>query len=402
MTITFDSSNFLEECREVQELPIASSTQKNAFLGNKLGSLKLGSLKLGLLKIWVVLITAQSLSFESASAIDIFDESSVFNRRLSGANRSVLDGQSFRAGLTRLARANQINLWIDREVNPSSIIETGALGPTLLAAFEQIASTNDCVVMPIGNVMLIGRTAWVDQLTTHVLQLSASEMGEVVNINWDQLTTPSEAFSSIMLDSNAPSVQLPHDLWPENHWQEIHRGVAEIMIRGQFEDKTLQNGEQRLATTQANQSLSRLYKLQPKTLKAIDQELRVQFPKVRPRKTATGVTIQGSASDHRSITHWLLERIQKPTSVKLDADTFSLKKISTSAENAFRQLAATANLQCEIHPSAVNACKGIVTLEGQDVTLRNLMEGIAKQIDVMIDWREAVIVIHRLPASINE
>lgn len=386
----------------MQERPIASSTQKNAFLGDTLGFITLRSGKLGLVKLWLVLIVAQSLSFQSASAIDIFDESSVLNRRLSGANRSVLDGQSFRAGLTRLAKANQLNLWIDREVNPSSIIENGALGPTLLAAFQQIASTQDCVVMPIGNVILIGRTEWVDQLTTRVMQLKASEMGAVANINWGHVTTPSEAFSRTMLDSGATSVKLPHDLWPENHWKEIHRGVAEIMIRGQFEDETLQNGDQRLATTKANQSLSRLYKLQPETLKAIDQELRVQFPEVKPRKVASGVTIQGNASDHRSITHWLLERIQKPTSVKLDADTFSLKKMSTSAENAFRQLAATANLQCEIHPSAENACKGIVTLEGQDVTLRDLMEGIAEQIDVTIDWRDAVIVIHRLPASINE
>ena len=391
----------------MQERPIASSTQKNAFLRDKLGLLKLGLLNLGSLKLrlpelLLVLIAAASLSFQSASAIDIFDESSVLNRRLSGANRSVLDGQSFRAGLTRLAKANQLNLWIDREVNPSSIIENGALGPTLLAAFQQIASTQDCVVMPIGNVILIGRQAWVDQLTIYIMQLSASEMGAVVNISWEHLTTPSEAFSRTTLDSNAPSVQLPHDLWPENHWQGIHRGVAEIMIRGQFEDQHLQNGDQRLADTQANQSLSRLYKLQPETLKAIDQELRVQFPDVKPRKVASGVTIQGNASDHRSITHWLLERIQKPTSVKLDTDTFSLKKMSTSAENAFRQLAATANLQCEIHPSAENACKGIVTLEGQDVTLRDLMEGIAEQIDVMIDWRDAVIVIHRLPALITE
>ncbi|MGC6443520.1 MAG: hypothetical protein ACON4H_12765 [Rubripirellula sp.] len=386
----------------MQERPIAFSTQKNAFLGDTLGFITLRSGKLGLVKLWLVLIVAQSLSFQSASAIDIFDESSVLNRRLSGANRSVLDGQSFRAGLTRLAKANQLNLWIDREVNPSSIIENGALGPTLLAAFQQIASTQDCVVMPIGNVILIGRTEWVDQLTTRVMQLKASEMGAVANINWDHVTTPSEALSRTMIDSGATSVKLPHDLWPENHWRGIHRGVAEIMIRGQFEDETLQNGDQRLATTKANQSLSRLYKLQPETLKAIDQELRVQFPEVKPRKVASGVTIQGNASDHRSITHWLLERIQKPTSVKLDADTFSLKKMSTSAENAFRQLAATANLQCEIHPSAENACKGIVTLEGQDVTLRDLMEGIAEQIDVTIDWRDAVIVIHRLPASINE
>lgn len=346
-------------------------------------------------KLLLVLFVAQSVHFPKAAAIDIFDETSVFNRRISSSNRSVLDGQSFRSSLTRLAKANQLNLWIDREVNPSSIITEGALGPTLFAAFQQIASTQNCEVMPIGNVILIGRPEWVDKLSADIMSLPASEMGSVLQVKWDHLTTPSEAFSKINLQTAGPSETLPHDHWPENTWNDVRRGIAAVLIRGQFHDEHLQSSDQQITVQKADRSIRRIYKLRPETLEPFVDQLRRQHPSIKPIKSETGVTILGSASEHRSITRWLLERQPESTSLNVDTATFSLKKMSTTAENAFRQLAATANLDCEIHQSAVNACKGIVTLEGQNVTLRKLMEGIAEQIDVMIDWQDTLIVIHR-------
>ena len=61
----------------------------------------------------------------------------------------------------------------------------------------------------------------------------------------------------------------------------------------------------------------------------------------------------------------------------------------------FRQLAKTAGLQCVIDSSAQAACSEFVTLEGENVTLRFLLERIAEQINATITWQDSKIIISK-------
>jgi hypothetical protein len=67
--------------------------------------------------------------------------------------------------------------------------------------------------------------------------------------------------------------------------------------------------------------------------------------------------------------------------------------LRTSAENAFRQLAQTAGKTCVIEPAAEKACKELITLEGQDVTLRQLIDLVSGQAGVTARWQGDKIVI---------
>ena len=85
----------------------------------------------------------------------------------------------------------------------------------------------------------------------------------------------------------------------------------------------------------------------------------------------------------------------------VNSDTFSLNRMSTSAENAFLQLAKIANLQCIIDDNAKLACKRMVTLEGKDVTLRFLMEQIAQQIGVELKWQPSTVTVTQASDSLR-
>ncbi len=76
-------------------------------------------------------------------------------------------------------------------------------------------------------------------------------------------------------------------------------------------------------------------------------------------------------------------------------DTFTLKKMSTTAENALIQFAQAAGRTCLIEADAVAACKQIVSIEGQDITLEQLIAMVAKQVGVEVRWHDDRIVVSK-------
>lgn len=332
-------------------------------------------------------------------ATDTFQESSVLTRRLRTRTNSVLDGQTFRVAMQKLADANQINIWFDRNINPSAMVTIGPVGPTVYLAMDQLARSQSCEAMPISNVLLVGRSAWIDRMTQAIFNTPRSAKGQLIDLEWDALTTPSEALKRLPKHADNSGPSLPHDHWPETKLQQIPSGIAEILIRGQF----AVNHDDGLSESSRNgrPTVHRAYTLDPPTLRAAITELPSVVPDAELRKTSTGLSIRATVKDHRIITQWILSRHESHQDVDVNSDTFSLNRMSTSAENAFLQLAKIANLQCIIDDNAKLACKRMVTLEGKDVTLRFLMEQIAQQIGVELKWQPSTVTVTQASDSLR-
>ena len=341
----------------------------------------------------ILILLLQTSIRTSASANDNFIESSAFSQRLKGRTNSIVDGKTFRSALERLTSANQLNLWLDRQVNPSAKIETGPVGPNVFLALQKIAASQSCEVMPIGNVVLVGRSAWIDLLTAEILRSSTSKANQPINVQWEDLTTPAEAISQVLGPSAAQRLKLPHDHWPATNLRQIQKRTAQILIEGQFNLGRIDPRNTVEKPLQPEVKIERTYQLQASTARHAWNDLPKLVPDALIKKSASGLLVRTPARGHRLVTQWVLSRHESTAGVDLDNDTFSLNRLSTSAENAFQQLAKTANLECVITPKAETACKRLVTLEGKDVTLRFLIEKIAKEIDVQIEWQPAAIII---------
>ena len=72
--------------------------------------------------------------------------------RLVAPKYTVVDGKSFRGALNSIAEHAQVNLWLDRLVDPTASVAMGAIGPTPFAAIQKLADSRGCVVMPVANV----------------------------------------------------------------------------------------------------------------------------------------------------------------------------------------------------------------------------------------------------------
>ncbi len=289
---------------------------------------------------------------------DDFSSDTRFFKLLTAPMTSVLDGKPFRSGLERIASQTGLNLWLDRQVDPSVLIELGPVGPTVFAAIEKLAESQDCAVMPVAGVVLVGRENWVQQTAAAILSIPPASRGGLINVSWNDLTTPEEALESVTGDGVASGVSgrqnaLPHDLWPAVQWQGIERAVAIALIFAQF-DSRADDGKSQLDPTQ---SFTRRYSQGIVTLPVIRQVMRAADPSSQVRVAGDWIVARGTIAAHRSATIAMLDQAGDSAGPDPDADTFQLKKMTTSAENALKQLAQMARKTCIIKAEAVEACQ---------------------------------------------
>jgi hypothetical protein len=306
---------------------------------------------------------------------------------------SIVDGQPFRQGLHRIADEANVNIWLDRRVDPSRTIRVGPVGPTVFAALEKLAASHDCVITPIDNVLLVGRATWVDQTLSNLLAITPSNNSRATTVKWDDLTTPQEALQNVTQPTNAPD--LPHDLWPAAMLRAVIPEVSITLILAQFDAKPQFSRTQpvpfQITRSPKATTASRTYLPGGRSteIRNIVAEL---DPKHKAKLSGTQLRIQTSPSVHRQLVSRLLKD-QQPAGPDPDRDTFTVRKMTTSAANAFQQLAASAGKKCVIDPAAANACQQQVTVEGQDITLKTLISRIAQQAGVQVTWQNDSILI---------
>lgn len=334
------------------------------------------------------------LLFSSGQLIaDDLTEASPIYGKLATPMNSVFDGKSFRSAISGIAEQIGLNVWVDRRIDPTTIINIESSGSTVYGVIEQIAASRDCVLMPIGNVLLVGRREWVAKLTATIQTASSRTSSKIIDVAWDDLATPATALNHVI--GNVPEVaeDLPHDLWPKTTWTQIRQDVAITLILAQFDlqfDKSL--FPQRIVTSpMGNQDRyerrysSKLARSVRPAVTAADKNSRV---KLSGKWLQTTASFDGHLSGTQAVFAALKPQLPDP-----DKDTFTLKQMRTNARSALQQLCGVAGRRCEIATDARQACEKIVTVEGQDATLRELIELVAKQAGVKATWGDGVISI---------
>jgi hypothetical protein len=346
-----------------------------------------------------LLVLAALIVIPCQTRADDLSEKDRFFLQLSAPMTSIVDGLSFRDGIRRIADQAEVNLWIDRGVDPTApIIAAGPVGPTVFAAIQKLADGRDCVVMPVSGVMLVGKPQWVDQTAASILQLEGSGKQQLADVAWDDLATPAEAFAQAVstkrgaANMNPP---LPHDLWPATSWKQIDERVAVTLVLAQFGLKpqsTANMNALKPVAASATGRFKRRYS-QGKADAAIRNAMH-QFDRNSRVSTRQGwIEATASVAAHRKATAAMVDQFAVSRGPDPDKDTFTLKRLSTTAENVLTLLARTAQRTCVIQPEANELCKTIITVEAVDVSLRKLVDMVADQAGVVAEWQDNKIVI---------
>lgn len=240
-----------------------------------------------------------------------------FAQRLKESHSGLVDGQSLRQAIEMVAKGqgqpqHHINTWLDRKVDPDVPVSPITLGPTRYASLCSIAETARCVCYPIDNCVLIGRPAWVAQLSRQLYlgsENSSRSTGQDrsrIDLQWPMLTTPTEALQMVSghlgkttrttprrsADSilpAPPTVQLPHDLWPAVDWRDISPRLAQRLIVGQFADVP--------DPSRVNDPFGRSYRW-PYTKNWLDPLLQID-PYIRVNASGSRTRLLGSPAAHQ-------------------------------------------------------------------------------------------------------
>jgi hypothetical protein len=327
--------------------------------------------------------------------------------RLTTTIRTSIDQRPLRETLDQFARLGGYNLWVDRRIDPDQTVSLPAGPKTLFWALDQVATAAGVKVVAIGNLVLVGRPAWVDRLTGLIL-INGDRFRQFppATISWPEASIPEENRKRPKPNDVPPDndASLPHDLWPATRLQAIPRPLAKLLVESQFEPaddaananasananaKSNARDDERFDEDAAAKRLIVRYPAGPH-LAQLREGVAAADPSaaVKPLAARDSVEVIGSSAAHVAAIRALLSRPPSETPPKVDIDRvrFAFNLRGVQAGLAFQNLATAADHTLEVDPAAQAACLQLVMLQAEDKTLRQLVELIAQQVGVRATW----------------
>jgi len=309
--------------------------------------------------------------------------------------RIAVADQPLRAALNSIANASKCNYWLDRNIDPTVLVRSddeGKQAATALQAFKNVAASAHCHVAVVGNMVLIGRTDWVEKIGATLLAFPSSEIRD---ISWATATTPTAAMNAIGLP---PSQPLPHDLWPAVSWSGVSPATAHRLIVAQFDlmpgGANSDANSDAYQTLQAPATVTAMYPAGPGA-KELREALVKSDPKASIKSMPSGLVVRAKPAAHIAATlDWLESSsvaVAKPLDIK--NTRFTLRVENTPAANVFGQLAATAGRTLVIAPLCGVICEKPISFSVQDESMAGLTQRIADDLGLKLTWTETQLLI---------
>ncbi len=314
--------------------------------------------------------------------------------RLTSDFRSATDHKPLRETLFSIASAAQINVWLDRRVDPTQPVSLGAQTATPYEAIRKAADESGLAAAAVDNVVIVGRPAWVQSLVGVILNAPPSD--KLNELSWPEPSTPQSIIAQI---ASSSSYALPHDLWPAMHWKQLEQTIALRLICAQF-DRLPSGDLQSLEPLVAPEKVKSGYPLSLRT--TFQQVLSRTDAKAMLLRDGEQLQIEASPAAHmKAIDAWIVKvRKSKPQNNKpldIDRTRFTLKIENAPAEQVLMQLAARCNRQLVFDEGARERCLKLVTFEATDKSLRAICDILAEIVDVTLAWTDQTLTVTSRP-----
>lgn len=316
--------------------------------------------------------------------------------KLTGNFRSAIADKPLRDALVSIAEAAQINLWLDRRVDPTVPSSSDPAAATVYQTLASVAKSAELTILPVQNVVLVGRAQWVEKTAGVVRSIETT--GPRSNFAWPDLTTPSQAVEIVRGELVTTQPALPHDLWPRQSFAQLSPQVADVLITSQFDLMPSDDAFKTLAPLTAPPRLSALYPA-GKHAAALRAEVAKIDRTSSLREVNSQLMLTGSPAAHRAATDAWLRAAGAETINPIDLDKlrFSLRLENAVAEQVLTQLATTAGRTLVIDPQVAEACKKPVTLAIEDETMRTLTDKISVSLGIQVRWTDTQLLVSELP-----
>jgi len=377
--------------------------------------------------------------------------------KLTAPYHVAVNAQPLRELLIQIAAAGDFNLWLDRTLDLDQEVSLAAGPKTVFSAIAQLAQAAGAEAVAAHNLVLVGRPERLEPLVGAIFA-SARKSGAQsrTEISWPEATTPSEALRLASRghgdrgSKRLEDLSLPHDLWPSTRWRGIDADLATLLVTAQFglmialgertetrdgPTRTLRQiapspepsvtdvaaalstvgdshrtGRMKLVPLSAPPILTVVYPDGPyrETLRSAAAQadgrsiLRDQRPGGRGGAASPKgklVELDAAPAAHVAAIHAMLSHLSPRAQQAVDLDTvrFTLRLRGAAARDVLGQLAVAAGRTVHIAEPATRAAGTLITLAGEDQTLRQLVDSVTDQAGLQATWNDESLMINLKP-----
>ncbi len=313
-----------------------------------------------------------------------------------------------RDALRNLANNQQVAIWLDRRIDPSTKLQFELDEAPLALTLDQLCTKYKLGRSVVGPVIYIGPVATTEKLATlaavkrqQVGQQSASERARWSRaVAWSVplLAEPRELVRQLVAESGATLQNpeaIPHDLWPAIPLPPLTLADRLTLVLAGF-DLTFE--------TSADGSTMRIVSL-PETIayeqsyawrgqnQSLAAQLQKKFPELKIRVEDNKIVVTGKYETHELIDRMMSGETVRTTKVAPGGKVYSLRVDNQPAGAVVKTVAKELGKEMVYDPALVEKLRTNISFQVKDVSLEALLEAALTPLELTFEIKEAAVVI---------
>lgn len=296
-------------------------------------------------------------------------------------------GVKLQALLSSIAASQRVCIFLDRRVDPDQAVDFRATGAPLERTLQQLAQQLKIGTCKIGDCIYVGPVATTSCLAT-VSEIKRQQLQEApasikrqltaTPWQWPQLTVPAELLNLQVTAAGlqlAPTAHLPHDLWKEQTFPQLHFAQRLTILLAGFNltfHLDLATRQIHLTPLPAQATLTRSYTKKLSTANLA--KIKKRFPQLSIKQNDNGLVVQGSYEDHELLARLLRGETVRTVTPKPGEKRFTLRVMNAPAGAIINSISQQQQWTVRFEPAVAAHLKTLVSLDVKEVTLNELLE----------------------------
>lgn len=313
-----------------------------------------------------------------------------------------------RDALRNLANNQQLAIWLDRRIDPSSKLQFELEDAPLAITLDQLCEKYKLGRSVVGPVIYIGPVSTTEKLATlaavkrqQVGQQSASERARwsrAAVLNVPLLAQPRELVRELVRESGAtlqnPEV-IPHDLWPAIPLPPLTLADRLTLVLAGFDltfEQSADGSTIRIVSMPDKVEYEQTYAWRGQN-QSLAAQLRTKFPELKIRVEESKIVVTGKYETHELIDRMMSGETVRTAKVVPGSKVFSLRVDNQPAGAVVKTVAKELGKEMVYDPALVEKLRTNVSFNVKDVKLEDLLATVLTPLELTFEITEASLVI---------
>lgn len=313
-----------------------------------------------------------------------------------------------RDAMRNLSNNQQVAIWLDRRIDPSSKLQFELEDMPLAITLDQLCEKYKVGRSVVGPVIYIGPAATAEKLATlaavkrqQVGQQSASERARWSRaVAWKvpMLAEPRELVRQLVSESGATLQNpeaIPHDLWPAIPLPPLTLADRLTLVLAGFDltfEQSPDGSTIRIVSMPEKVEYEQSYAWRGQN-QSLAAQLQKKFPEIKVRVEESKVVVTGRYETHELIDRMMSGETVRTAKVVPGSKVFSLRVDNQPAGAVVKTVAKELGKEMTYDPALVEKLRTNVSFNVKDVKLEELLATVLTPLELTFEITESSLVI---------